>query len=250
MRSALIGLFLAVGWPALGQDKPPPPPAPKPAAPVNARHKNLKALRDTIVHFDFKRASLEDIVVALDKASGVRVRIGKSAMKALERRRFRMKYVADRRGDQVLTDLAKAAALDVVVTDEGAYFDTPRQIRKLRKKLGLPGRALRLTAKDVEKMLETKEVSLASVKQELSGVLEFLAKETGIRFVLVAQDQKDVPITLKVTATALNDLLDQLVAPHGLGWMRQGSVIMLDTAEQIAKQKKLKKKKKKKKKGD
>lgn len=241
MRFALL-LALACALPAAAQDEPPPPPPPKPAplAPEQARQKHLKTLRDTTVHFDFKRAQFEDIAIALDKASGVRVRIGKTAMKALKRRRFRMKYVADRRGDQVLTDLAKAAALDVVVTAEGVFFDTPKKIRKLRKKLGLKGKSLRLTGKDVEKMLTTKELSLASTKQPLSEVLEFLAKETGVRFVLVDQDQRETPITLKVTATPLRDLLDQLVAPHGLGWLRQGSVIVLDAADKVAEQKKQK----------
>jgi hypothetical protein len=214
-----------------------PSPAQEPApAKKKTRADHLAALVDTVVHFDFKRAPLVDITEALALASKVRIRIGKKAMQALERRRFKMKYIADRRGDKVLTDLAKAAALDFFVSDEGVYFDVPKEIRRLRKKLGIKGKSLELTKADVTRMLTTKTISLAAHEQSLSEVLEFLRKETRVRIVLTAD--VDAKLTLTATATPLGELLDRICEPHGLDWLQQGNVLMIDLADEIARHKK------------
>ena len=236
MRVLCVALVLVLAGPLAAQEKAPE----KPAAPKKkvTRADVLKTLNETTVHFDFRRAPLSDIAEALARASGVRVRIGKKARKALERRKFKMKYVADRRGDQVLGDLSKAAALDFLVTAEGAYLDVPKEIRRLRKKLGLPGKATRLKAADVKKMLTTKTLSLAAVEQPLSEVLAFLRKETGVKLVLLANELSAAKVTLTATTTPLGDLLGQICAPHGLDWLRQGTVIVVDLSEKIEAQKK------------
>jgi hypothetical protein len=244
MRVLCVVLVLAFTGPLAAQEKPAEKPAEKPVAkPVAPKKKVtradvLKTLNETVVHFDFRRAPLGDIVEALGRASGIRVRIGRKARKALERRKFKMKYVADRRGDQVLSDLSKAAALDFIVTAEGAYLDVPKEIRRLRKKLGLPGKATRLKAADVKKMLTTKALSLAAVEQPLREVLSFLRKETGVKLVLLADELSAAKVTLTATSTPLGNLLDQICATQGLAWLRQGSVIVVDVIEKIEAQKK------------
>lgn len=234
---------LALGGPLAAQDAPPvagpgAPAAPKaPAAPTRDDH--LKALEKTVVHFDFARAPLPDVASALQAASGVPVEVGKAARRVLDKRKFRLKYVADRTGVQVLTDLAKAAALDWEVTDVGAVIDTAGALKALRAKLGLPARTLRLSPADVAKMLETKRLSLSVREQPLPAVLDFLRRETGVRYVLVRSDPEAAPpkVTLAVTSVALGDLLDQVLAPHGLAWMRQGNVVLIDAVDVIARQK-------------
>lgn len=236
--------------PGEGRGAPSPtPPAPRPPAkrappaqpaeaPV-ARHRRL--LRETVVHFEFQRAPVEDIFAALEKASEVRVRLGKAARRALEKRRFKIKYVADRTGEQVLSDVCKASALDFVVVPEGVYVDTPRAIRKLRKKLGLTGKALRLSGADVAKLLETKELSLVSRERPLSEFLRFLRAETGIRFVRLSPAKAGQPepkVTVKTTATPLHEVLDLAFAPLQLDWIRSGSVVLVGSAAEIAEQRK------------
>lgn len=217
------------------EKKPAPPPKEDPVA----RHQRV--LRKTVVHFEFQRAPVEDIFAALEKATDVRVRLGKAAQRALKKRKFKIKYIADRTGEQVLGDVCKASALDFVVVAEGVFVDTPRAIRKLRKKLGLDGKALRLTGKDVAKLLETKELSLVSRERPLSEFLRFLRAETGIRFVKLTPTKSGQPepkVTVKTTSTPLKEVLDLALAPLKLDWIRSGSVVLVGSKEEIAEQRK------------
>jgi hypothetical protein len=234
----LFALLLAAPLAAAQEPAPQPnPPAPQPAPAAKAqRDAHLKALKEATVHFDFPRARLPEVLKALEKATGVPCTIGERGAKALERRKFKLKYVADRRGDLVLTDLAKAAALDVVVTADGALFDLPKQIDKVRRRLGLPRRSVRPQAADVAKMLDTKQLSLVSREKPLRVVLKFLREETGVPFVLAAKDRAEDPVTFRVTGTPFRQVLDKVCQPLGLDWLRQGNVILVDTAEAIARQ--------------
>lgn len=232
-----VSLVLAAGA-ALAQDGAPAPVAPPPAV-QDTREAHLAALRATVVHFDFRRAPLADIVAALERASGVPVRIGDAGRRALERRRFKMRYVADRTGLQVLEDLAKAAALDVEVTADGAVLDTPGQVRRLRERLGLPAKPVRAAADDVARMLETKRLTLQARERAMDLVLDFLRDETGVRFVVLtddadASDAEAPRLTVQVTDEPLKTVLDLLLQPVGWAWLRQGSVVLVGPADVIA----------------
>lgn len=236
---AVLSALLVAAPATLAQDGAPPPVAPAPPVAPGPRDAHLAALRATVVHFDFRRAPLVDIVAALERASGVPVRIGDAGRRALERRRFKMRYVADRTGQQVLEDLARAAALDVEVTAEGAILDTPGQVRRLRERLGLPARPVRVAAGDVARMLETKRLTLQARERALDQVLDFLRDETGVRFVVLGDDAErgdsEPPrVTVQVTDEPLKNLLDLLLAPVGWAWLRQGSVVLVGPAEVIA----------------
>jgi hypothetical protein len=233
-----VWLVLLAGV-SLAQDGAPPPVAPPPAPGQDAREAHLAALRATVVHFDFRRAPLADVLAALERASGVPVRIGDAGRRALERRRFKMRYVADRTGLQVLEDLAKAAALDAEVTAEGAVLDTPGQVRRLRERLGLPAKPVRAAADDVARMLETKRLTLQARERALDLVLDFLRDETGVRFVVLADDadasDAEAPrLTVQVTDEPLKTVLDLLLEPVGWAWLRQGSVVLVGPADVIA----------------
>jgi len=206
--------------------------------PPRARH--LEKLRGTLVHFDFARAPLEDITTALQRASGVPVRIGRRARAALERRRFRMRYTADRRGHLVLEDLAKAAALDFEVTDDGAVLDLPIEIRRLRRRLGIEGEEVRLEPEDVAELLDTKRISLLSREKPLRAVLAFLHDETGVSIVRIGDDPEEEPVlTLRITDEPFAKVLDRVLHPVGFDWMLQGRVVVVGTTETIAAQRAL-----------
>lgn len=263
VRTTLVGLLIiiALGGPTAAQnggpaprpaDDPTPPAGPAPPVPVapapeTARDAHLRALRAAIVHFEFRRAPLADIAAALERATNVPVHIGDAARRALERRKFKMRYVADRTGVQVLEDLAKAAALDAEVTNEGAVLDTPAVVRRLREKLGIPAKPVRLGAADVARMLQTKRLSFTARDKPLDAVLDFLRDETGLRFVIVAADVEpkdgaapegdDPPkVTVQVTDEPLQAVLDLLLTPVGWAWARQGTVVIVGRAEVIAEQ--------------
>ncbi|MGE0712480.1 MAG: hypothetical protein AB7N76_01375 [Planctomycetota bacterium] len=248
----LVWLLLALGPLAAAQAPAPPPqppqeqPKPKPAAKEQParppREGHLDALEDAVVHFEFQRAPLEDILFALARATKVEVHLGKGAQKALDRRKLKIRYVADRTGEQVLRDLCKAASLDYLVSDEGVLVDLPPVIARLRKKLGLDEEAVKLRPKDVARMLETKELSFQARERPLSQVLAFLAKETGIRFVRLTpsppQDGKaapatDPPVTLDTSSTPLGELLDRILKPLKMGWLRAGTVILVGTEQEV-----------------
>ena len=89
--------------------------------------RHARILKETTVHFDFRRAPIEHILRALAKASEVPIALGRTAKKVLDKRKFKIKYIASRRGDQVLTDLCKAAALDFVIRDQGVLVDLPAE---------------------------------------------------------------------------------------------------------------------------
>jgi hypothetical protein len=232
-----------------GPEKAPAKKAPPKKAPPRLRIR--ATLKKTVVHFSFQRAPLEDILLALERATKVKVRIGRAGRRTLEKRKFKIKYVADRTGLQVLQDVCKAGALDFLVSDEGVLVDLPKTIKKLRRKLSLNETALRLSAKDVAKMLVTKELSLSSRKKRLSTVLAFLTQETGVRFVRMspAKDAKkkghkrpaprtDPAITIHTTSTPLGKILDLALHPVGLDWVRTGSVILVGTKKQVTEQRK------------
>lgn len=222
--------------PALRAQEPGSGPAPAAEAPAKSkREQQLEKLREVTVHFDFARAPLGDVTRALERASGVPVRIGDKGAQALAKRRFKLKYVADRTGIQVLEDLSKAAALDWEVTDEGALLDQPEVLKKLRKELGLPARSTRLTPEDVEKLLDQKKLDLTARERTLDEVLEFLRKETGIGFVqLGAEEAVASPrVTLATGELPLRTVLDRLAAKVHLAWARQGNVIALGPEEAV-----------------
>lgn len=242
----LLGGFLIIctaALPARGQD-PTPGTAPAAGAPAAEAPRDalLRKLRATVVHFDFRRAPLPDVTTALERATGVPVRIGDAARKALERRKFKLRYVADRTGLQVLEDLARAAALDAEVTDEGAVLDTPAALRRLRERLGLEAKPVRLAAADVARLLETKRLTFTAREKPLEQVLDFLRDETGLRFVIVTSGDDDAPaddppaVSVQVTDEPLQALLDLLLKPVGWAWARQGSVVIVGRAEVIAAQ--------------
>lgn len=236
MRLAQTLLVLSLAAPALAQA--PDPPGPAAAAPGRDAHR--ARLEEVVVHLEFRRAPLEDILVALERATGVPVRLGDAARRALERRRFRMRYVADRTGAQAVEDLARAAALDAEVTAEGVVFDTPAQVRRLRERLGLPARAVRLRGEDVARLLDTKRLTLTLRDRPLEATLEFLRAETGVRFVVVLGDGEPAAepprVTLEATDVTLRAALDLLLEPAGWGWTRQGSVVLVGPAEVVAAQ--------------
>jgi len=215
----------------------------KPAkAPETPVEKHARILEETTVHFDFRRAPIEDILRALSKASDVPIALGRTAKEVLDKRKFKIKYVASRRGDQVLTDLCKAAALDFVIRDKGVLVDLPGRIRKLRKAKGLGGKSVKLTPKDVTKALTTKSLSITATKKSLESVLVFLRSETGIPFVQLSEKRKkDAPplvVTLSLTSVPLKELLDKVTHPLGLDWIQRGRVILVGSTKAIAEQRK------------
>ena len=217
--------------PALAQDEPPPD-APK--VDLERRAAHLKTLEETLVHFEFARAPLTDVTRALERATQVKVAIGPKGKAALEKRKFRMKYVADRTGVQVLEDLAKAAALDWEVTDEGAVLDLPASLAKLRRELGLPARKRLLTPEDVEKMLDQKKVDLTARERTLAQVLDFLRAETGIGFVHLAGEGEAMPrVSLSTGELSLREVLDRVAEKAGLAWARQGNVIVVGAEDAV-----------------
>lgn len=240
----LLFVLLVLCAPALAQE-PAPPAAPAQPQGENdpQRQAHLLALRGKVVHFDFRRAPLEDIAAALEKAVGVPVRVGAAAKKLLEKRKFKMRYVADRSGAQVLEDLAKAAALDAEVGPDGAVIDTPKEVRKLRTAWGLPQKVVRASAGDVAKMLTTKRLTLVARERPLDAVLEFLQTETGVRVVRLGADvpegaapPPEPKVTVTVTDEPLATVLDRVLQPLGWAWNRQGSVLLVGPAEVIAEQ--------------
>lgn len=242
----LLLLLLLLSAPALAQEPAPQPPA-APAPPKGEqdpqRQAHLLALRGTTVHFDFRRAPLEDIAAALEKAAGVPVRVGAAAKRLLDKRKFKMRYVADRTGAQVLEDLAKAAALDVEVGPDGAVLDTPKEVKKLRTRLGLPQKEVRASGDDVAKMLTTKRLTLVARERPLQAVLDFLQTETGVRVVRLGADvpegaapPPEPKVTVTITDEPLGTVLDRVLQPLGWGWNRQGSVLLVGPAEVIAAQ--------------
>ena len=250
MRLFASCLLLALASAAAAQTPPPsgtPPPAPAPPAPAPKpeddpqRVAHLRALDGTVVHFDFRRAPLEDITAALQAATKVPVRIGDAAAKVLARRKLKLRYTADRTGKQVLEDLAKAAALDMEVTPDGAVLDTPREVKKLRKQLGLATKQVELTGDEVERLLDSKRLSLVCRERTLALVLTFLRDETGIRIVRLegeqvdgAPDRPEPKLTHTITDEPLRSILDQLLKPLGWAWARQGTVLVVGPAEVVA----------------
>lgn len=261
MRLFASCLLFALASTSSAQDAPPPKPAtdappraPATDAPPRApaepapkpeedprRVAHLRALDGTVVHFDFRRAPLEDITAALQVATKVPVRIGDAARKVLARRKLKLRYTADRTGRQVLEDLAKAAALDVEVTPDGAVIDTARELKKLRKQLGLATKQVELTGDDVERLLDSKRLSLVCRERTLGLVLTFLRDETGIRIVRLDGEQPDggperpePKLTHTITDEPLRSILDQLLKPLGWAWARQGTVLVVGPAEVVA----------------
>ncbi|RMG14144.1 MAG: hypothetical protein D6731_10740 [Planctomycetota bacterium] len=199
-----------------------------------ARRERLRArLNEAVVHLSFRRARLSEVLVALERACGVPCRLGAKAQRVLRKRKFRLRYVADRRAADAVRDLARAAALDAEVTPEGVVFDLPRELRRLRRSLGLPVAPIRPRAEDVARMLRTKTVRLVARGRPLAEVLAFLRRETGVGIVLAARDVAQTPVTLVRVEAPLGELLDALTRPLGLDWMRQGSAVLVDRAEAI-----------------
>lgn len=224
----LVLLSLILGGTTGAQEAAPPPDA-------GRRAQQLQKLRETLVHFDFARAPLTDVTRALERATGVTVRIGEKGEQALLKRRFKLRYVADRTGVQVLEDLAKAAALDWEVTDDGAILDLPAVLKKLRKDLGLPARTVRLTPEEVEKLLDQKRIDLTARDRTLTEVLDFLRQETGIGFVhLVRPEDPEPPrVTISTGEVSLREVLSQVSQKTGLAWARQGNVVALGAEESV-----------------
>lgn len=230
MTRALLLLF-ATSVVSVAQESEKPE---KPAVDLELRAAHLKTLEGTMVHFDFARAPLSDVTRALERATKVEVVIGEKGQAALEKRKFKLKYVADRTGIQVLEDLAKAAALDWEVTHEGAILDTPAALAKLRKELGLPAKRRLLSAEDVEKMLDAKKVDLTARDRTLAQVLTFLRDETGIGFVHLAEEGAEMPkVSLSTGELTLREVLDKVAEKAGLAWARQGNVIVVGTEEAV-----------------
>jgi hypothetical protein len=222
-------------------------PAKPPQKPVETPiQRQARILKETTVHFDFRRAPIEHILRALAKASEVPIALGRTAKKVLDKRKFKIKYVASRRGDQVLTDLCKAAGLDFVIRDKGVLVDLPGRIRKLRKAQGLGGKSVKLTPKDVTKALTTKTLSISATKKSLESVLVFLRSETGIPYVQLSEKRKkDAPplvVTISLTSVPLKELLNKVLHPLGLDWIQRGRVILVGSTKAIAEQRKLAKK--------
>lgn len=249
MRLFASCLLLALASTAAAQTPPPsgtPPPAPPPPAapkpeedPQRVAH--LRALDGTVCHFDFRRAPLEDITAALQAATKVPVRIGDAATKLLAKRKLKLRYTADRTGKQVLEDLAKATALDLEVTPDGAVLDTPREVKRLRKQLGLATKQVELTGDDVERLLDSKRLSLVCRERTLALVLTFLRDETGIRIVRLdgeqvagAPEPTEPRLTHTITDEPLRSILDQLLRPPGWAWARQGTVLVVGPADVVA----------------
>ena len=219
----------------------PRPDAPK-GAPETAPERHARLLEETTVHFDFKRAALEDILRALSKASEVPIALGRSAKIVLDKRRFKIKYVASRRGNDVLSDVCKAASLDYVIRDAGVLVGLPGRIRKLRKSQNLGGQAVKLTSKDVTKALSSKTLSIAATRRSLESILAFLRSETGIPFVQLSEERKkgeaQLLVTISLTSVPLEELLDKILGPLKLDWMQQGRVILVGSVKAIAEQRK------------
>jgi hypothetical protein len=247
VRGATLGLALLLCGLTSARAQQPggvaPVASPQPAGPAGATRDAYRAtLGRMVVHFDFERAPLTDVTAALEHATGVPVRVGEAARRALATRRFKMRYVADRTGMQVLADLAKAAALDAEVTDEGAVIDTPLEVRALRKRLGIAGAAIRVTADDVAKMLDSKRLTVVSVDRPLDDVIGFLVRETGVRYVKLGEGDEPTPleqqprVTTRITDEPLRVVLDRLFRPIGWDWLRQGNVILVGPSDAIAAQ--------------
>ena len=219
-------------------------PKSRPALAPRLRH--LAALRKTVVHFSFKRAPVQDVLAALEKASAVPVTLGRAARRALKKRRFKIKYVADRTGLQVLTDICKASALDFVITAKGAQVDTRAAVKKLRKRLKLKdARRAKLKPKDVRRLLKTKLLTLFARDKSPQTLLKFLRKETGIRFVLLSDTKLPTKLTVTTTSTPLGEVLDLALHPVGLDWVQQGTLVLVGGKATIAAQRKAQRAKKK-----
>lgn len=246
----LLTAVLAFGFPesSLGQPgpkpgpKPKPGPASRPAPPPGPapRIKHLATLKATRVNLSFPKATMNEVLEGLRRASGLKIRIGKKATKLLEKRKFKIKYIVSaRRGTQVLADLVKAAAVDYLVSDEGVLVDTKAVIKRLKKKLGISTKPTRLSAKDVEKALTTKELSLSSNKKSLTTFLRFMREETGVPFVRLSIGKAKEPlISLSVAEEPFKSVLDRALHPVGYDWVRQGRVILVGPKAEIAAQKK------------
>jgi hypothetical protein len=192
-----------------------------------------ETLEATIVHFEFRRAPLEDIAVALERASGVQVQIGEGATKLLRKRKFKIRYVADRTGLQVLEDLAKAAALDFEITDEGAILDEAKTLAALRAELGLEPRRLALEPREVAAMLEDKRLSIVARERSLAAVIAFLRRQTGIRFVRLQAEAAEPQITARITDEPLGVVLTKLLEPLEMSWLQRGTVVVIGSRETI-----------------
>lgn len=198
---------------------------------VPLREAYLDRLESTLTHFSFRRAPLEEILVALELASGVPVRLGEGAAKLLAKRKLQIRYVGDRSGLQVLEDLAKVATLDFEVTDDGAVVDEAKTLAALRRELGLDPRRVTLTPDDVTRLLEDKRLTLVARERSLLAVLAFLRRETGIRFVRLeppeGEDETPPKLTAQITDAPLGEVLTRLLEPHGLAWHQSGTVILV-----------------------
>jgi hypothetical protein len=227
-RLALLLALLLLLLPAARAQEPEPAQPPGRAA-------HLRKLDETVVHFDFARAPLSDVTTALERAIGVPVRIGDKAAQALAKRKFKLKYVADRTGVQVLEDLAKAAALDWEVTAEGAVLDLAPALQKLRKELGLPAKKRLLSPEEVERLLDAKKIDLTARDRTLGEVLDFLRLETGIGFVHLPGEGEATPPRVHVSTgeLPLREVLDRLAEKTGLAWARQGNVIVIGAEEAV-----------------
>lgn len=202
---------------------------------IPLREAYLDRLESTQTHFSFRRAPLPDILTALELATGVPVRLGDGAAKLLTKRKFKIRYVGDRTGLQVLEDLAKAAALDFEVTDDGALVDEAKPLAALRRELGLDPRRVKLTADDVARLLEDKRLSLVARERSLPAVLAFLRRETGIRFVRLGVDPEVAPpkLTAQLDDQPLGEVLTALLEPHDLAWLQRGTVIVVGSQATI-----------------
>lgn len=216
-------------------------PKPQPPAKVPARVAFERQLAKTTVHFEFMRAPLGDIFQALERATDVRVRIGKRARRALAKRKLKIKYVASRTGVQVLVDLCKAAALDFLITDEGVIVDEPAVIKALRRRLDLGGKALKLTNKDVRSLLKTKTISLALRERPLSEFLRLMRQETGVRFVSLTPTKAGKPeprVSVTTSASPLREVLNLAIHSIDHDWVVSGNVILVGDKKTIAEQRK------------
>jgi hypothetical protein len=193
-------------------------------------------LENVQVHFDFGRATIPTIVTAIANAAGVRIKIDKSAMKDLKKRRIKLRYKSDHTAYRSLLDVTKHSKLDFLIDTEMVVIGTASSINRLRKKLGIRKKKIRiLSGVEAQKVLDTSKHTLRCSEKKFSSVLSYLRKSTPVKYLYDGpSDYLEKKVTFDVYQRPLKTILDRVLQPLELDYMLQGNVVYIAAKAKIA----------------
>ena len=176
------------------------------------------------------------MITALSSATGVAIKIDKSAMKDLKKRRISLRYKSDHTALRCLKDITKHAKLDYFIDNERIVVGTKSSINRLRKKLGIKKKKIRvLSVEEAKKILETSKHTLRCNKKKFSSVLTYFRQSTPLKYLYEGPKENLVKlVTFDVYQRPLKTILERVFEPLGLDYMLQGNVVYIASKEKIA----------------